>query len=55
MSTSLDGAAVLLTGASAGIGAAAAPVLAARGAVLALTGRRVDRLEEVAARLMAEV
>lgn len=49
MSTTLDGAAVLLTGASAGIGAATAPVLAERGARLAVTGRRAGRLEEVAA------
>jgi NAD(P)-dependent dehydrogenase (short-subunit alcohol dehydrogenase family) len=36
---SLAGATVLLTGASAGIGAAAAPVLAGRGATLVVTGR----------------
>ena len=43
------GARVLLTGASAGIGAALAPLLAARGATVALVGRRADRLESVLA------
>ena len=47
----LEGARVLLTGASAGIGAATAPFLAERGAVLAVTGRRADRLEELVASL----
>jgi short-subunit dehydrogenase len=42
---SLAGATVLLTGASAGIGAAVAPVLAGRGATLAVTGRRLARLD----------
>lgn len=54
----LAGAHVLLTGASAGIGASLAPMLAVRGAHLAVCGRRADRLEEVAGdcrRLGAEV
>jgi short-subunit dehydrogenase len=49
----LAGATVLLTGASAGIGAALAPQLAARGATLALAGRRAERLDAVLARCPA--
>src|SRR4051794_32467959 len=46
---SMNGRTVLLTGASGDIGAAVAEQLGARGARLALAGRRVERLEEVAA------
>jgi short-subunit dehydrogenase len=43
----LNGARVLLTGASGGIGNAIARALHARGASLAITGRRVDALEKL--------
>jgi short-subunit dehydrogenase len=42
---------VIITGASAGIGAALAQELAGRGARLALAARRLDRLQELNARL----
>jgi len=43
----LDGARVLVTGASSGIGAALAPILAERGATVGIVARRAERLEEV--------
>lgn len=46
----LDGAKVVVTGASSGIGAALAPHLAERGATVAIVARREDRLREVLAR-----
>ncbi|MCW2942199.1 MAG: hypothetical protein JWN00_5184 [Actinomycetia bacterium] len=47
----LNGANVLVTGATGGIGQAIAEALAARGAHLVLTGRRTDVLEPLAERL----
>ena len=49
----VDGATVLLTGASSGIGAALAPMLAERGATVGLVGRRADKLDAVLARCRA--
>ena len=51
----LDGARVLLTGATGGLGQAIARGLAARGATLTLTGRRADVLEPLAAELGGRV
>jgi short-subunit dehydrogenase len=47
----LNGATILLTGASGGLGRAIAEALDARGARLLLSGRRVDQLEELRERL----
>jgi short-subunit dehydrogenase len=49
----ISGKAVLLTGASAGIGLATAELLAERGARLALVARSEGRLQELASRLNA--
>jgi short-subunit dehydrogenase len=50
----LDGARVLLTGASGGLGEAIARALASRGARLVLTGRRAEALETLGHDLGAE-
>ncbi len=49
----LRGQVAIVTGASSGLGVRFAEVLAAAGAKVALVARRVDRLEEVAARIAA--
>src|SRR3954463_9998720 len=51
MAVDLNGARVLLTGASGGIGNAIARALHARGASLAITGRRADALESLKSEL----
>lgn len=51
----LAGRTALVTGAGSGIGAATAAALAAAGARVVLTGRRLDRLQSVSARLTTEL
>lgn len=53
MDLQLQGRTALVTGASAGIGRGTALALAAEGVRLALTARRVDKLQEVAAQIVA--
>lgn len=53
MAARLTGKTALITGASAGIGRASALALAAEGANLVITARRVERLQELAAKIVA--
>jgi NADP-dependent 3-hydroxy acid dehydrogenase YdfG len=54
MSTPLEGRAVAITGASAGIGEATALALTGAGASVALGARRTDRIEALAQRIESE-
>jgi NADP-dependent 3-hydroxy acid dehydrogenase YdfG len=51
MSNHIEGKAVVITGASSGLGEAAARLLSAQGARVALGARRADRLESLASEL----
>ena len=51
MTLSVNGARILVTGASAGIGWTTAQMLAQKGATICVTGRRAERLEELLATL----
>ena len=53
VSNDLSGRVAIVTGATAGLGRRFAQVIAAAGASVALTGRRADRLDEVAAEIRA--
>ncbi len=55
MSTTLQGKAVLVTGASSGIGEATALALSAQGARVAVGARRADRLKSLVAKAPGEV
>ncbi len=50
----IDGRVAIVTGASSGLGARFAEVLAAAGARVVMAARRLERLEELAARLRAD-
>jgi NAD(P)-dependent dehydrogenase (short-subunit alcohol dehydrogenase family) len=53
-STDLDGQVALVTGTTSGLGRRFAKVLAASGARVVVTGRRYERLEELAAEIRAD-
>lgn len=53
MNTDMTGSVAVVTGASGGLGAHFARLLSANGAAVALTARRVDRIEALAAELNA--
>ena len=55
MQTGLEGKVAIVTGASEGIGLAIARALALEGAAILLAARRLEQLEQAAARLGAEV
>jgi NADP-dependent 3-hydroxy acid dehydrogenase YdfG len=54
VTTPLEGTVALVTGASSGIGEATAEILAQHGAAVALAARRLDRLDELAAKLQSD-
>jgi NADP-dependent 3-hydroxy acid dehydrogenase YdfG len=54
LSTDLTGRVALVTGASSGLGWRFAKVLASQGAKVALIGRRLERLEALAAEIKAD-
>ena len=51
MQVDLNGKVALVTGATSGLGARFAEVLAANGAKVVITGRRVDRLADLKAKI----
>ena len=54
MTTPLEGTVALVTGASSGIGEATAEILVQHGAAVALVARRIDRLDDLAAKLKSD-